>query len=1327
MSLISESSQLYNNQPSVLYEFFQQSAQRWPNAIAVDVPPSLEKPHRRRISYAELERKSNMLAQAVYLETGCNLIVAIFLPRTTEWLYVAQLAILRSASAYVCIDPTFPDEQINYILHDSSATILLTDTEGAERARQIDCQIPILQVDQPFETSTARLPPLSTPESIAYIIYTSGSTGMPKGVMISHGSIVNLISGDITEFSLGPGDRVAQGSAAAYDSSVEEIWMALASGATVVVMDDNTVRLGPDLVRWLRDECITILCPPPTLLRTMGCKDPQMELTDLRLLYVGGEALPPDIAERWSRGRRMVNGYGPTECTVTCLRHDIVSGKNIAIGHPVPGMQAWILNDDLKLVPNGEIGELCMSGAGIAIGYLNRPELNSSKFLHHPQFGRIYRTGDLAHVEPNGTLYYHGRIDSQVKLRGYRIELEAIESCLVRCPGVREAACRVQGEGALEILAAHVILTDPASLLNVDELKSQLLKSLPRYMIPSVFGTIKELPKNPTSGKLRRSDLPILAIERHQSRTVATPLCDPIVKDIAEAVRNVLNLPNMPSVNEDFFIDLGGSSLTAAMLITELRMDPKTASITVRDLYEARTIEKLACRATPPNAKPNVMSTEQSNGNPINVTLVQLVWLLLELIAGSALGYISFFWFFPWLSSWTGLIVPTLLMPFLFIGVSLVFVLLSFLIAIGAKRILIGQYTPIREPVWSGFYVRMWIVRQFMRLIPWNTIAGTEFQCIALRALGAHIGKRVHIHRGVNLLNGGWDLLYIGDDVTISQDAIIGLVQLEKGQVVIGPVKLENGATMDVRSGVGPNTQIGHNAWLTALSWLLEGDTIPAGEKWDGVPAKSVGIAPKPPMQIDAGKCLSPILHGTAMILSQSLLRGVLYLPYALAFILVSSQFNLNTYDLLLSAIIHPTSNLILLLSMGVAMSLATVCMVSLEAIVARAIGTVSPGVISRWSWTYIRVWLKPWLVTSAGSWLSGGLFWPVWLRAAGMKIGHDCEISTIIDVVPELIKINSSCFLADGIYLGGPRIQCGTVTLGNVFLERNTFLGNHVVVAAGQQLPQDILIGISTVADDRVVRPGSSWFGHPPFELPRREIVAVDRSLTYDPPFIRVVNRVFWEWLRFTLPILLTLETVLWIYGVNYAKENLSLKTLLMLGVPTVSLMTIILLLMFVLGLKWLLLGRVHEGTHPLWSCWCSRWDFLYVFWGVIARNLLSFLEGTLLLSIYLRCMGMNIGKGVVLGEGFSQVVDPDMLSIGNGATVSAMFQAHTFEDRVLKIGHIQVGAYSTLGTGTVPLYGANIGMHTFVLPNSVIMKREHLQPWLRYEGAPTRRQYKD
>jgi non-ribosomal peptide synthetase-like protein len=266
------------------------------------------------------------------------------------------------------------------------------------------------------------------------------------------------------------------------------------------------------------------------------------------------------------------------------------------------------------------------------------------------------------------------------------------------------------------------------------------------------------------------------------------------------------------------------------------------------------------------------------------------------------------------------------------------------------------------------------------------------------------------------------------------------------------------------------------------------------------------------------------------------------------------------------------------------------------------------------------------------------------------------------------------------------------------------------------------VLLGICTVANDRVVTPGSSWFGHPPFELPRREIVEADRTVTHDPSLIRVVDRLFWEWLRFALPVVPMLALVAWGYGLSVAGSALPFWA--GLASAGVALLCAGLLCLFMLGLKWILLGRVRPGIHPLWSCWCSRWDFLYVAWGVIASPVLAPLEETLLLPMYLRRMGMKIGKRVVLGGGFAQVVDPDMLEIGDGATVNAMFQAHTFEDRVLKIGKVRVGPYSTLGDATVPLYGADIGAATYVAPHSVIMKHEHLQPGLRYEGAPTRLQ---
>ncbi|WP_112261325.1 non-ribosomal peptide synthetase [Lentzea terrae] len=1308
-----------------LVDFFDSAAQQWPDAIAVDVPPAVDRPRRSRITYAELRNKSSAVAEVFDRMVGHGHVISIMLPRTSVALYVSQLAVLRSRSAHVCLDPAFPDDQVQFILADSGAQVLVTNAEGAERARRIGFRGAVIRTDGPIP----RVPVVDAPrapDGLAYLIYTSGTTGRPKGVMVGHAGIVNLISSDLMEFGLGPGDRVAQGSSAAYDSSVEEVWMALASGATVVVMDDETVRLGPDVVPWLRDERVTVFCPPPTLLRAAACPDPQTALPDLRLLYVGGEALPDDVAELWSRGRRMVNGYGPTECTVTCLRQDIVAGQPIAIGHPVPGARAWVLDEQLRPVPPGQQGELCMSGIGLAIGYLNLPELTAEKFPDHPLVGRIYRTGDLVHAEPDGTLFYHGRIDSQVKVRGYRIELEAVETVLARCDGVREAACRVQGEGASQAIAAHLVVVDPTRPPHVESLRSRLRSELPSYMVPALFGLIDDLPRS-AGGKLRRADLPVLTMpERRRRGRGGGNGTNPVEKAIALAMGEVFDLADGVSPQDDFFDDLGGTSLQAAILISKLRADPATAAITVRDVYEARTVSALARRVNPqgqaaqePAPEPVVASARDAAA----VTAEQSWWLLLELVLLAPLAYLVTFEFLPWLARLIGLLPLVLVVPILLAPLSLAWTPISVVIAVQVKKILIGRYQPVRAPAWGDLRVRMWIVQHVVRIIPWRSIAGTEFQCMALRALGARIGQRVHIHRGVNLTQGGWDLLDIGDDVTLSQDAHLGLVQFEHGQIVVGPVRIGDGATLDTRASMGPGSRMGRDSWLAALSSLPSGKSLPDGEMWDGVPARPVGPAPRPPLPAQEGSLFSPVLHGVAMMLSRTLLVWVLSLPATAVAIGVILHYGL-TFDSLLVVLTNPLSYLNFFGVVAALTCLTLMLTIALEALVARALGRVTEKVISRWSPAYIRIWLKTGLVDSANKWLSGGLYWPTWLRWAGMKVGRGCEISTIIDVVPELVHIGPGTFFADGIYLGGPRVHQGAVTLAEVHISERTFVGNHAVIAGGQRLPADILIGISTVADDKTVRPGSSWFGHPAFELPQREIVQVDRALTHEPSLIRRINRLFWEWLRFTLPIAPLAVLTVWFWGVAFAARTLPFTVFLTVGVAAVTLGVALLPCLIVLAMKWLLLGKVRPGVHPLWSCWCSRWDFLYVAWGVIASGTLAALEGTLLLAVYLRRMGMKIGKRVVLGDGFAQVVDPDMLQFDDGATVNAMFQAHTFEDRVLKIDRVVVGANSTLAHGTVPLYGADIGEGAYAATHSVVMKHEHLLPHTRYEGAPTRAQ---
>ena len=639
---------------------------------------------------------------------------------------------------------------------------------------------------------------------------------------------------------------------------------------------------------------------------------------------------------------------------------------------------------------------------------------------------------------------------------------------------------------------------------------------------------------------------------------------------------------------------------------------------------------------------------------------------------------------------------------------------LALLIAVAAKRLLVGRYQAVRAPVWGGLYLRNWLVQRCVRLVPWRTLEGTEFQLIALRQLGARIGKRVHIHRGVDLLAGGWDLLTLGDDATLSQDAIVGLVEYDDCEIVFGSVTMADGSTLDIRAGMQGGSSLGVGAYVTALSNVTPGTHVPDGETWDGVPAaRVVGAVETAVVAADAQPRLRPWTYGLLLIASRSLLDWLLLAPLVVvaAIGIVCSDASVGE---VLDWLWQPSGNawfVLLAVMLGTAAIGSRLCM---AALVLRYAKAVAAGQYSIGSLCYLRIWLRTGLVQSAGDWLSGSLYWRWWLRTAGMRLGPNCEISTILDVLPEQVAIGGDTFFADGVYLAGPRLRAGIATVAPTTLLQDSFVGNHAVLPAGCALPAGILIGVSTVADAGKVRAGTSWFGQPPIELPQREVLSLDRSLTHEPTAWLYWHRLFWETLRFVLPAVLTVLALVWLE----AATQLSLFWL-----PLLTLAVGSVLLLLVLALKWLLLGRVRPGTHGLWSMWCCRWDFLYMAWGMLAHGPLSPLAGTLWLPWYLRAMGMRIGKRVVLAGSFAQVVDPDMLTVEDGATIDPMFQAHTFEDRVLKIGPVHIGKNATVGRATVLFYGTKIEARCSVAPHSVVMKNETLSTGRDYVGVPTRR----
>ncbi|GAC1613058.1 MAG: non-ribosomal peptide synthetase [Novosphingobium sp.] len=1315
----------------LLTQVFADSVARHASEIAIDVPPGRGRPDRQVLTYAQLDARVQALAERIAARIAGleEPIVTLLLSRGTVWLWIAQLAVQRAGAAYTCLDPAFPDARKREVIEDAASPLVLSDAAGAAQLRSIGlgCDVVHDVADFAENPNRAPCPAEVRADALAYVIYTSGTTGKPKGVMIEHRSIANLIASDTPFFDLGPGDRVVQGSSPAYDSSVEEIWMALASGATLLAMDDATARLGPDLTGWLRTERATALTPPPTLLRAMGCTEPTRELPDLRLLYVGGEALPEDVAALWSKGIRMVNGYGPTECAVTCVRGEVTPGAPITIGQAVPGMTALVLDDDLDDVPDGVRGELCMAGVGLARGYRNRPGLTAEKFVDHPCHGRIYRTGDLVHVEPEtGDFHYHGRIDAQVKIRGYRVELGEIEARLAMLPRVRAAACTMQERTGGAALVAHVVPTDQAFPPDTEALRTTLAETLPPYMVPQRIGLIEALPVS-VSGKLDRRLLPVLDLVAVPEMDAVVAAEGPLETLIATAAADVLARATPPSVVKDFFEGLGGDSLRAAMLVTLLRDHRETMRVTVSDIYEARTIRALAALIAEGGGTDEdeieAPLVRHGKANVLLANCVQLPALWAAITAASWGGYLAAFKLIPALFARFTLTEMIVLFPIITALAVAAYIPASIVFAVAIKRLVIGRYRPIRAPVWSAYYLRHWLVMLAARVVPWPLIEGSALQITALRALGATIGSRVHIHRGVDLRRGGWDMLSLGDDVTISQDAILSLVELDRSDIVIGPIQIEAGATLEAAAKVCGNVSMGAGSVLTSLSVLNPGMHVPAADVWDGVPARSIGPVPPLPEITRPSGALSPLGYGARLLLAEALLALVVALPAEALLIGAASAARIAPNALWRWFYTPDFTSRVALVIFSVTI-LATPLTLVWSALMMRALGRVRPGTIPRWSTAYLRVWLKAAMLNASGQWISGTLFWPHWLRLAGMNLGRDCEISTIIDVVPELVTIGEETFFADGIYLGGARIRQGTVTLAETSLGRHTFLGNHAVIPAGSRLPDDILIGVCTVADDTKITNGHARFGHPSFDLPRREVVemASDITLTHKPTPIRYVNRLFWESARFLLPIPPLLLGALW-YGLIARGEAATGGALFVaLVLPAATLAPIVLSALSVIVIKWCLIGRVKPAQHALWSCWCSRWDYFYVCWQKLGRVPLDWLEGTFLLPPYLRLMGLKIGKRAVLGPQFSQVVDPDMIEVGDGATACASYQAHTFEDRVLKVGPVRFEAGSTVCAGTVPLYGAVVGAGAHVGAGSVIMKAEALNAGTRYQGAPTR-----
>ncbi|WP_396915656.1 amino acid adenylation domain-containing protein [Mycolicibacterium sp.] len=539
----------------------------------------------RSLTYGELDEDANRLANMLAMYgAGPGESVALLIPRSDEAI-VAILAVLKTGAAYVPIDPAVPDTRLEFMLTDAAPIVAVTTSEL--RARLDGFDVEVLEVDEPDDPavaiypSTKLLPP--SPDDIAYMIYTSGTTGVPKGVAVTHQNVTQVVKSLPAELPSGPGQVWSQWHSLVFDVSVWEIWGALLHGSRLVVVPESVAGSPDELHDLLVAEQVSVLYQTPS---AVGMLSPEgLENT---ALVVAGEACPTEVVDRWAPGRVMINAYGPTEATIyAAMSAPLQAGTgSVPIGSPVPVGATFVLDEWLRPVPPGVVGELYLAGRGVGIGYLHRSGLTTTRFVACP-FGepgsRMYRTGDLVQWGPDGQLQYLGRADEQVKIRGYRIELGEIQAVLAAQDGVTQAAviAREDRPGDKRLVGYVTGTADPA------ELRSALGQRLPAYMVPAAVVVLDALPLT-VNGKLDRRALP--APDYHDAARYRAP-ASPVEEMIVGIYSHVLGVERVGT--DDSFFDLGGDSISAMRVVAAINT-ALDANLAVRTLFEAPSVRSLS-------------------------------------------------------------------------------------------------------------------------------------------------------------------------------------------------------------------------------------------------------------------------------------------------------------------------------------------------------------------------------------------------------------------------------------------------------------------------------------------------------------------------------------------------------------------------------------------------------------------------------------------------------------------------------------------------------------------------------------------------------------
>ena len=1300
----------------ILADLFEATAARVPDSIALIFAE-------RELSYSQLNTAADRVASRLIADgVRPGQIVGLWLPRGID-LLVMQLGIAKTGAAWLPFDADTPVDRIKVCLDDADSAGLVTTADIADLGRR--CWLADdLQGAHPGPLNHRRD---AHPGDPAYVIYTSGSTGKPKGILINQGAICHFLRSENAILGIVEHDRVYQGFSVAFDMSFEEIWISYLVGATLWIAPKDVATDPEALPIALIDNRVTVLHAVPTLLALFTCDVP-----GLRLINLGGEACPQAIVERWARpGRQVFNTYGPTEATVSASLAELHPGQPVTIGRPLPNYGLLVIDpavdNGLRLLPQGETGELCITGPGVAAGYLGRPDLTAEKFLDNPwaantHESRLYRTGDLARIDESGQIHCLGRTDDQVKIRGFRVELGEIEAALTRQPGVGTAAVILRQDEGIERLVAYLIVDDAETTTGA-ALRAALATSLPPYMVPSQVEMLAEMPRL-TSGKIDRKAL--------RARPLELPAGNPGDSDTPETPAEEILFAALAKLfpgqairrDADFFADLGGHSLFAARLASTLRQETRFAGFSVRDIYVHRRVGLIADALT---ATVEVaIDASATEWTPPPASRRWLCGIAQACVLPPLVGMRMGQWLAPFFTYhyFTGEADDSITVAVaISVAVFLFATVLSFVFAIIGKWLIAGRLKAGSYPLWGLTYFRWWCANRLIEGAPVYMLSSSPLNIWWLRALGARIGSETIIG---NVTLRAHDLLTIGDGVSVGNAVNLENARVERGQLHLGPITLEDNVCIGSYAVLEGNTNIGRFGHLEAQSALSEGQTIPPRRIWLGSPARDIGEfdpASLPPRPVVSETRLAR--EGLFYVLGMLATAALFFMPVFPSFMLVDW----------LDADPTPAQR-----DIPIALQLLKYFALAFPGTAVLIVGTILSSAILRWTlmprlqagrWQiHSRVYCSRWLVNqiqeSSLNILHGiyaTVYAPFWYRLLGAKVGRDAEISTAQGLVPDLLTLGDETFIADAVMLGDEEVDGGWMTLKPTVVSRRSFVGNGAYIPDGTTLPENVLIGVQSRAPaNERMQPGDTWLGSPPINLPAREQTAgYPEALTFRPSSLRRVGRALVEAFRIISPHALVIAVgytvVLNVMPLAEAGRWRDAFVALTIAGVFFGISTIL----FVAILKWLSIWRYKKHSVPMWTpfVWTSEAiTSLYV--GMAVPNLMNYLRGTPWLPLALNMLGCRIGRGVYLDT--TDVTEFDCVRIGDYSELNGLAcpQTHLFEDRVMKIDVVNIGRRVYVGPRTTVLYGAVVGDNVRLGPLSLVMKGESLPAGSRWQGCP-------